>query len=57
MAIGGDHGMDAGTDLSIMIVVGVFIQGFQFGITGYPMVGERTTEPIFGEVTHGIIII
>ena len=57
MDIGGDHGVDAGIDLPTMIAVGLFIQEFPFGITRYPMVGERTTEPIFGEVTRGIIII
>ena len=49
--------MDAGIDLSTMIAVGVFIQEFHFGITRYPILGERTTEPIFGEVIHGTIIL
>ena len=49
--------MDAGIDLSTMIAVGVFIQEFHFGMTGYPILGERTTEPIFGEVIHGTITI
>ena len=57
MDIGGDHGMDGGIDLSTMITVGVFIQEFHFGITRYPILGERTTEPIFGEVIRGTIII
>lgn len=57
MAIGGGRGMDAGIDLSIMIVVGVSIKGFHFGTTEYLMIGEKITEPIFGEVTPGIIII
>ena len=57
MDIGGDHGMDAGIDLSIMIEVGVFFQGFHFGIAKYPILGGRTTEPICGAGIHGIITI
>jgi hypothetical protein len=57
MAIGGDHGMDAGTDLSIMIVVGVFMGEFHFGTAGYLVIGEKIIETTFGEVIHGTIII
>jgi hypothetical protein len=57
MAIGGDHGMDAGIGLSIMIVVGVSIKGFHFGTTEYLVIGEKITEAICGEVIHGITII
>jgi hypothetical protein len=49
--------MEANIDLFTMIAVGVFIQEFHFGITRYPILGERTTEPIFGEVIHGTIIL
>ncbi len=55
--LGGDHGMDAGIDLPTTIVVGLFIQEFPYGITGYRTVGERITEPIVGEAIHGTIII
>jgi hypothetical protein len=54
---GGDHGMGAGIDLSVMIQVGVSIKEFQFGITGYLVIGERTTETIFGGDIRGTIII
>jgi hypothetical protein len=57
MAIGGDHGMDVGIDLSIMIVVGLFMQGFHFGTTEYPEIGERIIETIFGEDIHGTTIL
>jgi len=57
MAIGGDHGMDAGIDLCIMIVVGVSIKGSHFGTREYLVAGEKITEAISGEVIHGIIIL
>jgi hypothetical protein len=56
-ATGGDHGMVAGIGLSIMTEVGVSMQEFQFGIMGYPVVGEMIIETIFGEVIHGTIMI
>ena len=49
--------MDAGIDLSIMIVAGVSIKGFHFGTTEYLVIGEKIIETISGEVIHGIIII
>ena len=49
--------MDAGTDLFVMMQVGASMQEFRVGTAGYLMVGERTTDSIFGEATHGTIII
>ena len=49
--------MDIGIGLFIMIQVGAFMEEFHFGIAGYLIIGERITETIFGEDTHGIIII
>jgi hypothetical protein len=57
MAIGGDHGMDAGIDLAIMIMAGVSIKGFHFGTREYLVIGEKIIETISGEVIHGIIIL
>jgi len=48
--------MDVGTDLSIMIEVGVSMEEFHFGIIEYHEIGEKITETIFGEVIHGITI-
>ena len=49
--------MDIGIGLFIMIQVGASMEEFHFGIAGYLIIGERITETIFGEDTHGIIII
>jgi len=57
MVGGGDHGMDIGIDLSIMIQVGGAMEEFHFGMAGYLMIGGRITETISGEVIHGTIII
>jgi len=55
MAIGGDHGMDAGIGLAIMIMAGVSIKGLHFGTREYLAIGEKIIETISGEVIHGII--
>ena len=55
MVGGGDHGMDVGIGLSIMIQAGVSIEEFHPGTAEYLMIGERITETMFGEVIHGTI--
>ena len=57
MAGGGDHGMGAGIDLFVTIWAGESMEEFHLGMPRYLMIGERITETIFGEVTHGTIII
>jgi hypothetical protein len=56
-ATGGDRGMVAGIGLSTMIEVGVSMEEFQYGIMGYPVVGEMIIETISGEDIRGTIVI
>ncbi|MGZ6224016.1 MAG: hypothetical protein ACXWMH_00705 [Syntrophales bacterium] len=56
-ATGGDHGVDAGTDLFVMMQAGASMEEFRVGTAGYTLAGERTIDSIFGEAIHGTIII
>ena len=49
--------MGVGIDLLVTIRAGESMEEFHLGMARYLMIGERITETIFGEVTHGTIII